>query len=430
MVQKESSRITRGQRQGTGAATPWLMLALGVLAQAAGTVLLSTPAFLIPFLHTERGLDLASAGLLASAPTAGMVLTLVAWGALADRIGERWVIGGGTLLAALAAGGAVLVSGTARGSMVGDYLWLALFFLLGGMATASANAASGRLVVGWFPRNRRGLAMGVRQMSQPLGVAIAAVTIPSLVTTGGIAAAQMLSVVLCGALGLVCLVLLRDPDRAPRSAAEGASDSPYRSGARLWRIHAVSILLIVPQFTISTFGLVWLITEQSLSAAGAGLVVGVSQFVGALGRIAAGVLSDRVGSRMRPLRWVAITAVIVMVLLALCDQIAWPFAVAALIIATTVSVADNGLAFTAVAEIAGARWSGRALGIQNTGQYVAASVVGPVAGLLIGAIGYPLTFVAAAACALVAVPLVPSDHPEEHPTAHPDSSRARDFVSR
>ena len=75
--------------------TPWLMLALGVLAQAAGTVLISTPAFLIPFLHTERGLDLSSAGLLASAPTAGMVLTLVAWGALADRIGERWVIGGG-----------------------------------------------------------------------------------------------------------------------------------------------------------------------------------------------------------------------------------------------------------------------------------------------------------------------------------------------
>ena len=254
--------------------------------------------------------------------------------------------------------------------------------------------------------------MGIRQMSQPLGVAVAAVTIPALVSSGGIAAAQMLSVVLCGMLGVVCLVLLRDPARLPRTTVDGVSESPYVSGGRLWRIHSVSMLLVIPQFTISTFGLVWLITEQSLTAAVAGIVVGISQFVGALGRIAVGVLSDRVGSRMRPLRWVAIAAVVVMVLLAASDQIGWPVAVAVLIVATTISVADNGLAFTAVAEIAGPRWSGRALGIQNTGQFVAASAVGPVAGLLIGVIGYPLTFVAAAACALLAVPLVPNDHVE------------------
>jgi MFS family permease len=130
--------------------------------------------------------------------------------------------------------------------------------------------------------------------------------------------------------------------------------------------------------------------------------------VGALGRIAVGVLSDRVGSRMRPLRWVAVAAVTVMVLLAALGQMGWPLAVALLIVATTVSVADNGLAFTAVAEIAGPRWSGRALGIQNTGQFVAASAVGPLAGALIGAVGYPTTFLAAAVCAIVAVPLVPT----------------------
>lgn len=406
--------MMRGTQSESLGATPWLMLALGVLAQAAGTVLISTPAFLIPFLHTERGLDLASAGLLASAPTAGMVLTLVAWGALADRIGERWVIGSGTVLAAVAAGGAVLVSGAASGSEIGGYLALAGFFLLGGMASASANAASGRLVVGWFPRHRRGLAMGIRQMSQPLGVAVAAVTIPALVDSGGIAAAQALSVVLCGILGVVCLVVLRDPVRAPRAAGSGVSESPYLADGHLWRIHSVSMLLVIPQFTISTFGLVWLITEQSLSSAAAGLVVGIAQLVGALGRIAVGVLSDRVGSRMRPLRWVAVAAVCAMVALAASGAIGWPVAIAALIVATTLSVADNGLAFTAVAEIAGPRWSGRALGIQNTGQFVVASAVGPAAGLLIGAVGYPLTFVAAAVCALIAVPLVPPDRSTTH----------------
>ena len=80
----------------------WVMLGVGVAAQAATTVFVSTPAFLIPLLHTERGLSLAQAGVLAAAPTFGMVLTLIAWGALADRVGERWVIAGGLALTALA----------------------------------------------------------------------------------------------------------------------------------------------------------------------------------------------------------------------------------------------------------------------------------------------------------------------------------------
>jgi MFS family permease len=392
------------------------MLALGVLTQAAGTILVSTPAFLIPLLHTQRGLTLSTAGLIASAPTLGMVLTLVAWGALADRVGERWVIAAGSALAALAAGAAALSASS--------YPALGVFLLVAGMASASANAASGRLVVGWFPRSRRGLAMGIRQMAQPLGVAVAAVTVPSLAARGGTGAALTLSVIVGGVLAIVCAMVLRDPARPPvaapaRSASGRAtrenSSNPYRASGALWRIHAVSMLLVVPQFTLSTFGLVWLLTDQSVTATLAGLVIGLSQFVGAVGRIGIGVLSDRVGSRMRPLRWVSIAAVAVMVALAALDWLGSSFAIAALVVATTVSVADNGLAFTAVAEIAGPQWAGRALGVQNTGQFIAASAVGPLAGLLIGVAGYPVTFLASAACALVALPLVPRKD-AEHPS--------------
>ena len=79
-------------------AKAWRMLALGVSAQAAGSLFLSTPAYLIPLLHLDRGVPLAQAGLLAAAPSLGMVLALVAWGAAADRYGERWVIAGGLAL--------------------------------------------------------------------------------------------------------------------------------------------------------------------------------------------------------------------------------------------------------------------------------------------------------------------------------------------
>ena len=73
------------------------------------------------------------------------------------------------------------------------------------------------------------------------------------------------------------------------------------------------------------------------------------------------------------------------------------------------TVADNGLAYTSVAEIAGPFWSGRALGAQNTGQFLAASIVGPAVGGLITLIGFPLAFASVALCPLAAIPLVPRD---------------------
>lgn len=385
----------------SGSVRPWLMLATAVMAQAAGTVFQSAPAFLIPLLHSERGVPLAQAGLLASAPTLGLVITLVAWGALVDRVGERWVIAGGMALTAGAAFGAVLAQG---------YLGLGGFLLLGGAASASTNAATGRVVVGWFPRERRGMAMGIRQMCQPLGVAVAAIAVPPLAASGGIPAAMTLPLVLTVALAVLSAVVIVDPPRPPRAAAGvGRPANPYRGTATLVRIHAASALLVVPQFTVAIFGLIWLTADRGMTTTAAGIVVGVSQFVGALGRVAVGVLSDRVGSRLRPLRWVAWAAAAVMVVLAFSELApAWVGA-AALIVAATVTVADNGLAYTAVAELAGPFWSGRALGAQNTGQYLAASIVGPAVGGLITVVGYPFAFALVALAPIAALPVVPRE---------------------
>ena len=376
----------------------WAMLAVGVLAQVAGTVFVTTPAFLIPLLHLERGVSLAEAGLLAAATSFGLVLTLIAWGALADRIGERWVIAGGLALTALAAVGALFADG---------YLWLGLFFVLGGAASASANAASGRVVVGWFPKHRRGLAMGIRQMSQPLGVTIAAVTIPVIASASGIAAALLVPLVFTAVIAVVSAIVIVDPPRAAAAPDAPAAVNPYRASSFLWRIHLVSALLVLPQFLLSTFGLVWLVAELGWDPLAAGILVGVAQFIGAIGRIGVGVMSDRVGSRVRPLRWVAASAAVVMLLLALVDATHFAAAGIVFVIATSVTVADNGLAFTSVAEMAGTAWAGRALGAQNTGQFLVASIAGPLFGTLIGLIGYPLTFVAAALAPVIAIPLVP-----------------------
>ena len=137
------------------------------------------------------------------------------------------------------------------------------------------------------------------------------------------------------------------------------------------------MLLVVPQFVVWTFALAWLVQDRDWSPAAAGAVVALAQVVGAFSRLGVGQLSDVVGGRMRPLRWVTWAAIASMLALGATAGLDWGVAVLLMVVATAVTVADNGLAFTAVAERAGPFWSGRALGIQNTAQFLGASLVPP-----------------------------------------------------
>jgi MFS family permease len=388
----------------------WSMLAIALSATLFANVFINGAAFLIPTLHTERGLDLAQAGLLSSMPSFGMVATLIAWGYIVDRIGERIVLALGSALTAGAAFAAASVD-----SLVA----VGAFLLLGGMAAASSNTASGRLVVGWFPPERRGLVMGIRQTAQPLGVALGALVIPRLAESHGVSVALLFPAVVCAVSALVCAVAVIDPPRPPRvEAGDDVLANPYRGSALLWRIHAVSVLLVVPQAVVWTFTLVWLMTDRGWSAASAGAMVTVAQVLGAGGRIAAGRWSDVVGSRLRPIRTIALGAAASMALLAFTGWLDSPISVAMMVIASVITVSDNGLAFTAIAEIAGPFWSGRALGTQNTSQLLTAGVAPPVFGGLIGIAGFPAAFAVCALFPLVAMPLVPVETPREPGPAH------------
>lgn len=378
----------------------WSMLALGMLAQTAGAVFINGAAFLLPALHDNLGLSLPTAGLVVAMPTIGIMFTLIAWGVLVDRIGERSVLATGLGLTAALSLAAVLSTSIPM---------LAVLLLLGGMTAASANSASGRVVVGWFPPRRRGLAMGIRQMSVPLGVAIAALAIPPIARDHGVGQALLLPALVCAVGAVLCLAVI-DPPRPHRTdaAAVGLLDNPYRAGPRLWRIHATSVLLVIPQYVVWTYALVWLMTDREWSAGSAGILVTATQILGALGRMGVGALSDRVGSRMRPLRWVAIATTVSMLGLGVADWLDSPVSVVLLVLASITTVAPNGLAFTAVAEISGPFWSGRALGVQNTSQYVFAAAVPPVFGAL-AAVGFPLAFLVSAIFPAVSTFFVPDD---------------------
>jgi sugar phosphate permease len=376
----------------------WLILAVGLIAMTAGCTFQYGLAYLIPALR-HAGFSLELASVLVACPTAGLLLTLVGWGAAADRWGERVVLATGLGLAGL-----VLLAASTLPGPAG----LGLSLALAGAAGGSVFAASGRLILGWFARHERGLAMGIRQSAQPLGVTLAAASLPVLGSSGtGVPLACLGAFCLLAALLVVALV--RDPARppAPAPAADGRRPgSPYRQPV-LWRIHAASALLVVPQFTVATFALVFLIDARGWDATSAGRLLAVTQLGGAASRLGAGYWSDRAGSRMRPMRILAVSTAIGMIALAAAAAAGSAAAVPVLLACAVVAVSTNGLAFTAVAEHAGAAWAGRALGVQNTGQNALAAATPPVLALAIGSIGFGGSFALVAAFPVVAAFLVP-----------------------
>jgi MFS family permease len=176
----------------------------------------------------------------------------------------------------------------------------------------------------------------------------------------------------------------------------------------LVRIHAVAALLMMPQAVTATFMLIWLVHGHGWSIAAAGVAVTFSQLLGALGRLAVGRWSDLIGSRMRPVRLIAMAAAATLFALALADQSGSADAVFLMMIASVIAVLDNGLEATAIAEFAGPAWSGRALGVQNTAQRLMAAAAIPLFGVLIATSRYPLTWVLCGLFPLLAIRLVPT----------------------
>jgi len=83
----------------------WAILAVGTFAQAATCSFIYGIPLLVPALRSHDHLSLFAASLVVSSPIVGVLLTLIIWGAAADRFGERVVIASGMSLAALNPGG-------------------------------------------------------------------------------------------------------------------------------------------------------------------------------------------------------------------------------------------------------------------------------------------------------------------------------------
>jgi sugar phosphate permease len=363
-----------------------VVLAVGSGATAALAAVQGGLPAIAPAIQEAYDLSLVQVTAVFTAFAVGTVATLLAWGVLSDRRSERLVIASG-----LGAGGIAMLGAAAADGYVALLAWM----VLAGMLASAGIAASGRAVFGWFPRDERGLALGLRQTAVPAGAALASFTLPPLASAAGVDAAlyALAGVMLAAAVGAA--IWLRD-GQIVASAAPPAPDAAR--DPRIWRLSAASSLMIIGQVGLTSLLVLYLYSERDWSAAHAALALGGVQVGAALARVSAGHWSDLRDERIEPFRRLAGLAGALL----LAASVGGPTAVPLLMAGGVAAMSWNGLSFTAAAEISGRRQAGTAMGIQSTAMRVVAAGVPVGLGALATAVSWHAVFAVMGATPLIA----------------------------
>jgi sugar phosphate permease len=361
----------------------WTILGAGVVAQASFSAIFFGLPAIAPEIRSHYGLSLTQIGVILSAVSFGLATTLLLWGIVADRIGERAVLAAG-----LTGCSAALVGAAYTSSFTGLVLAVTAAGALGG----GTQTASGRAVMSWFGAEERGLALGIRQTAVPLGGAVAATCLPALVQHSGLRAAFLALAAGCFLAALVGALLLRTE---PPPADELHDARPLRD-SRIWRLCLGGACYVTTQTALLGFLVLFLHDARGVSTSASAAVLAVVQVLGGVARIAVGRWSDRRRDRMTPLLRLGLMLAAAATTAALLVGASLWILIPAFVVAGTLSLAWNGLSFTATAEIAGRARAGAAIGLQQSFLAVGSIVTPIVFASIVHASSWRTAFVLAA----------------------------------
>jgi MFS family permease len=365
------------------------LLVLALACQASISIVQWGLGVIAPDLQQRYGLSAAGLGALVNATALGNAVALIAAGVVVDRSGPRR-----PLLFAGSACGLLLVTGALLQNPVG--LGIALF--ASGVAGAVVAVGATVSVFHGFPPDRRGFALGMRQMSVALGGLLAALLLPLAVNIGGVRLALAMSGVLT-ACTTVAFAL--DTPHGPIVAA----DARRRVVAPIavLREPGMARLLVVAVLYICSLDAVLTFAVPALRDGGAGrregsLLFALISISAMVARVGWGRLADAGGGRRRAatLRDVGILASVA----ALATWVVWPHGTSARIVALVVlslgALGFNGVLYLIAGEIAGAARAGQAVALMSTALFGGAAVAAVPLGTLVDAQGYRSLWLAAA----------------------------------
>lgn len=380
MTQREAA-VARHPSESSAEDRRGVLLATATLSQFSASLAQQGTVVLGVFFASAYSLSLSQMGIVVSAATFGLVVSGLVVGSLVDRYGPRRVLFYGTLL--------MVAASAAIGAIHRLPLTVALLFALG-LVLGTVPLAGTKAVLAAWPRERRGLPMGVRQMGVPVGALAAALLLPALASQFGLHALYFGFAVLLAVGGLAFCAAL--PPGVPLAAA--SADQPDR--VRLRReVHQIVVpaisgfLLAWGQYALTAYTIPFLKGHAGVSIAVAGGLLALAQAGGAAARMLLGHLSDRLGSRRDlVLMATAACAALLACVVAVLPQQVWLVVLAPLwLLLGATMVGWNALMLTWSGERVSVRNAGAAMGLTTSAILLGAAISAPIFGFIVQASG-------------------------------------------
>jgi MFS family permease len=296
----EITLISEEKIERYGSSNKWIMLALATVAQASATLITYGVGVFALFWKQEYSLSNMQVGLLISAVNIGPLFCMLFVGRLLDQYNERILIGASSVLL----GGALLLAHTARG-----FISLLLVLLLIGAFYSVSQPGGSKVILKWFSKETRGLAMGIRQAGIPIGGALAGVVIPLLTIKFSLAYTINVIASICIVGGLLFFIFYKESYVREQISREyiyrsfGTQLKKVICKKELYPILITGICMISLQMVLVGHFIKFLVVEKLITPILAGKVFSITLVGGMVGRIILAAISDTYykGDRRTPL---------------------------------------------------------------------------------------------------------------------------------
>lgn len=306
----DSTGDSSGYRSGD-TDNPWLRrLPILILSHVVGTLNVVSVMAMAPAITGELGLSAALFGTFVSAYYGAQAAGSLPAGGVTDRFG----IGRALVLAH-----ALLFVSALTIAMADSYAVCIAAMICMGVGYSMTNPSTARGVLDWFPAERRGLAMGLKQVGVPLGGVLAA-------GNGALAAVVHWQSLMFGVAALIALngVLCFSLFRFDRQVPPEHRKNPLANIGEVFRDRNFNIYTVLSGLLNSGqtnfFGFLTLFLTEALRASQpmAGFAMGLAQTTSALARVGWGMVSDKAfGGRRAVLKaWICGVATVLLALMA------------------------------------------------------------------------------------------------------------------
>ncbi len=178
-----------------------------------------------------------------------------------------------------------------------NILMLVVGRFLEGVGLGLIGVAAPSCVTVWFPRHKRGLALGIWTTWVPLGSVISFNMVPPLAMAGGLTLPMMVFAAACAIAFILFAIVFRMPEGAMGDMGiDGTFLQSFKllKSKRIWVLGAIFFLFAFAVIGIeNTYYNTFLETELGFDAATAGSLASITMFISLIVAPSTGYISDR-----------------------------------------------------------------------------------------------------------------------------------------